>query len=1027
MQVTELFIKRPIMTTLVMIGLLFFGIVSYLNMPVSYLPAVEFPTIQVSATMSGANPQTMASSVASPLEREFSSIAGLQSMSSVNSLGSTTITLQFDLDRAIDGAALDVQAAISRAQSDLPDQITDPPSFQKVNPADSPILYIAVTSDALPMSTVNDYTKTFLTQTISTIPGVAQVDIYGEKQYAVRIRLDPRELASRQLGIDEVRDAVADANVNLPLGTLEGKEQSLMLDDNGQLKKADEYKDVIVAYRNGQPVRLCELGLVEDGVKDERFSSWHNGERSLTIAIKRQPGTNTIDIVNDIRAKLPWITSQMPASIKLDIVHDKSEFIQESVQDVKFTLELAIALVIMVVFVFLRNLASTFIASVAIPFSIIATFIVMKSMGFTLDTFSLMALTLSVGFVVDDAIVMIENIVRHLEMGKTPMQAARDGAREIGFTIISMTLSLAIVFVPIMFMAGIIGRVLHEFAMTITAAILVSGVVSLSLTPMLGSRWLKEKSRIAESDAIFSRLSKWYEASLHFCIYHRGMTMVASALLFLATAWAFIIIPKGFLPADDQGVIMGFTQARQGISYDSLEQHQKQLIPIFANTPGIAKQIQIIGNPLTNQGMAIAILEKPSKRNSLDEILSKLWKPTNSIPGLETYLVNPPMIPIGGKQAKGDYMFTLLSPDADTLYKAAQDFEILLQKDPLFTGVNSDLQISTPQVEIDINRDMASSLNISADAIEQALFTAYGERQISTIYTTVDEYKVIMQLKPEFQKNADALTMLYVRSAASGQLVRLDALSTIRETTGPVTVNHTGQLQSVTFAFSGKTGTSMGEITQAVNQLAKDKLPETISTTFEGTAGAFAESMNSLYFLLFIAIVAIYILLGCLYESFIHPLTILSGLPSAAFGGLITLLLFGYDLDLYGMVGIIMLIGIVKKNSIMVVDFALEAEKKGITPEETAFQGATIRFRPILMTTLAAIMGALPIALGIGAGAEVRRPLGLAVVGGLIFSQIVTLYLTPVFYTYMDEFQTWVNNRNGSKDNPKEKMETAEA
>lgn len=1027
MQVTELFIKRPVMTTLVMLGLLFFGIVSYLNMPVSYLPAVEFPTIQVSATMSGANPQTMASSVASPLEREFSSIAGLQSMSSVNSLGATTITLQFDLARDIDGAALDVQSAISRAQSDLPDQITDMPSFQKVNPADSPILYIAVTSTTLPMSTVNDYTKTFLTQTISTIPGVAQVEIYGEKQYAVRIRLDPRELASRKLGIDEVKDAVADANVNLPLGTLEGKEQSLMLDDNGQLKKAEGYKNIIVAYRSGQPVRLCELGLVEDGVKDERFSSWHNGEKSLTIAIKRQPGTNTIDIVNDIRAKLPWITSQMPASIKLDIVHDKSEFIQESVQDVKFTLELAIALVIMVVFVFLRNLASTFIASVAIPFSIIATFIVMSFMAFTLDTFSLMALTLSVGFVVDDAIVMIENIVRHLEMGKTPMQAARDGAKEIGFTIISMTLSLAIVFVPIMFMAGIIGRVLHEFAMTITAAILVSGVVSLSLTPMLGSRWLKEKSRIAESDALFSRLSKWYEASLHFCIRRRGMTMVASALLFLATAWAFIIIPKGFLPADDQGVIMGFTQARQGISYDSLERRQKQLIPIFANTPGIAKQIQIIGSPLTNQGMAIAILAKPNKRDSLDDILARLWKPANSIPGLETYLVNPPMIPIGGKQAKGDYMFTLLSPDADTLYKAAQDFEILLRKDPLFTGVNSDLQISTPQVEIDIDRDMASSLNVSADAIEQALFTAYGERQISTIYTTVDEYKVIMQLKPEFQKNADALTMLYVRSAVSGQLVRLDALGTIRETTGPVTVNHTGQLQSVTFAFSGKDGTSMGGITQAVNQLAKDKLPETISTTFEGTAGAFAESMNSLYFLLFIAIVAIYILLGCLYESFIHPLTILSGLPSAAFGGLVTLLLFGYDLDLYGMVGIIMLIGIVKKNSIMVVDFALEAEKKGVTPEEAAFQGATIRFRPILMTTLAAIMGALPIALGIGAGAEVRRPLGLAVVGGLVFSQIVTLYLTPVFYTYMDEFQSWVNKGDGSKDNPEEKMETAEA
>ncbi|MBU4378711.1 MAG: efflux RND transporter permease subunit, partial [Proteobacteria bacterium] len=678
--------------------------------------------------------------------------------------------------------------------------------------------------------------------------------------------------------------------------------------------------------------------------------------------------------------------------------------------DVKFTLGLAVALVILVVFIFLRNLASTFIASVAIPFSIVATFAVMHAMDFTLDTFSLMALTLCVGFVVDDAIVMIENIIRHLEMGKTPMQAARDGSSEIGFTIISMTLSLAIVFVPIMFMAGIIGRVLHEFAMTITAAILVSGVVSLSLTPMLGSRMLKSKSRIAESDPVFDRLMSWYRSSLSLCLRHRAATMVASALLFAATAAAFMVIPKGFLPSDDQGLIMGFTQARQGISYDSLERQQKETIPIIAANAGIRDQIQIIGNPLSNQGMIVALLKPASKRKSLDEILAELWGPINTLPGLEVYLVNPPMIPIGGKQAKGDYLFTLLSPDSDTLYKSAQSFDVDMRKHPLLTGVNSDLQISTPQVEIDINRDMASSLGVSANDIENALFTAYGERQISTIYTVTDEYKVIMQLKPEFQKNADALSMLYIRSSA-GNLVRLDALAQIRESTGPVTVNHTGQLESVTFSFSGKPGTSMGQITEAVQALALEKLPQTVSTLFEGTAGAFAESMNSLYFLLFIAIVAIYILLGCLYESFIHPLTILSGLPSAAFGGLITLMLFGYDLDLYGMVGIIMLIGIVKKNSIMVVDFAIQAEKTGLTPEEAAFQGATTRFRPILMTTLAAIMGALPIALGFGAGAEIRRPLGLAVVGGLAFSQIVTLYLTPIFYTYMDEFQHWLDAR----------------
>ncbi|MFH1914674.1 MAG: efflux RND transporter permease subunit [Pseudomonadota bacterium] len=1010
MQITELFIRRPVMTALTMLGLLFFGIVSYLHMPVSYLPAVEFPTIQVSASMSGANPKTMASSVASPLEREFSSIAGLQSMSSVNSLGSTTITLQFDLDRNIDGAALDVQSAIARASSNLPQEITDPPSFQKVNPADTPILYLSVRSETLPMSTVNDYSKTFLTQTISMIPGVAQVLIYGEKQYAVRIRLDPRELASRSLGIDEVRDAVAKANVNLPLGTLEGAEQSLMLEDNGQLLTADEYRDVVVAYRSGQPVRLSDLGLVEDGVKDERFSSWLNDKHSLTIAVKRQPGTNTIEIVDSIRQKLPWITSQMPAGIILDIVHDNSQFIEESVNDVKFTLGLAVALVILVVFIFLRNIASTFIASVAIPFSIVATFAVMHLMDFTLDTFSLMALTLCVGFVVDDAIVMIENIIRHLEMGKTPMQAARDGASEIGFTIISMTLSLAIVFVPIMFMAGIVGRVLHEFATTITVAILVSGVVSLSLTPMLGSRLLKSKTRIAESDPVFDQLMSWYKASLHFCLRHRGSTMIASGLLLAVTAWAFIIIPKGFLPSDDQGLIMGFTQARQGIAYESLERQQMETVPIIGSNPGIRDQIQIIGSPLSNQGMIVALLKPAGERKSLDEILRELWGPANSLPGLEVFLVNPPMIPIGGKQAKGDYLFTLLSPDSATLYASAEQFEVDLRKHPLLTGVNSDLQISTPQVEIEINRDLASSLGVTADDIENALFTAYGERQISTIYTVVDEYKVIMQLKPEFQRNSDALSMLYIRSD-SGNLIRLDALARIKESTGPVTVNHTGQLESVTYAFSGKPGTSMGQITEAVETLAIEKLPQTVSTIFEGTAGAFAESMNSLYFLLFIAIVAIYILLGSLYESFIHPLTILSGLPSAAFGGLLTLMLFGYDLDLYGMVGIIMLIGIVKKNSIMVVDFAIAAEKTGLSPQEAAFQGATIRFRPIIMTTLAAIMGAMPIALGFGAGAEIRRPLGLAVVGGLAFSQIVTLYLTPIFYTYMDEFQPWLDAR----------------
>ncbi len=1001
------------MTTLVMLGLLFFGIMAYLRMPVSYLPAVEFPAIQVTASFSGASPKVMASSVASPMEREFSSISGLQSMSSVNSLGSSTITLIFDLDRNIDDAAMDVQAAISRAESDLPSEMDENPSFQKVNPADSPILYISLRSDALPLSTVNDYAKTFLTETISMISGVAQVIIYGEKKYAVRIRLNPMELASRGLGIDEVRQSVAAANQNLPLGSLEGARQNLTVDADGQLFHAEEYKGLIVSYGSGQPVRLSDLGVVEDGVEDERFSSWHNDKANLTIAVKRQPGSNTLNIVRDIRAKLPWIQSQLPASIKMDIVHDASEFIEESVQDVKFTLSLAVALVIMVVFLFLRNIPSTFIASVAIPFSIVATFAAIYELGFTLDTFSLMALTLAVGFVVDDAIVMIENIVRHMEMGKSPMQAAREGAREIGFTIVSMTLSLVIVFVPIMFMAGIMGRILHEFAVTITSAILVSGAVSLSLTPMLASRLLRSRSRLAESDAVFDWLFGKYRTSLRFCIKHRFVTMMGSVALLGITVFLFVVVPKGFLPSDDQGFFMGFVKARQGISYKALKKKQEQLTPMFASQPSMDQQIQIIGVPLSNQGMSIGILKPLGERKmSVDETIDALRGPANSVPGMSCFLVNPPMIPIGGKQAQGDYMFTLLSASSEQLYKSAGEFEKALRENGMLTDVTSDMQISSPQVEIRIDRDMASSLGVSVNEIESTLFTAFGERKISTIYASTDEYKVIMELKPEFQINMDALHMLYVRTE-SGDLVRLDAMCSIEEGVGPQTINHTGQLDSVTFSFNGRPGTSMSGITREVEGMAKTTLPETVNSMFEGTAGAFAESMNSFYFLLLIALVAIYILLGSLYESFIHPLTIMSGLPSAALGGLLTLFVFGYDLDLYGMVGLIMLIGIVKKNSIMVVDFAIAEEKKGVFPEEAAFNGALIRFRPIMMTSLAAIMGALPIALGMGAGAEARRPLGLAVVGGLALSQVVTLYLTPVFYTYMDELQSWLGRRFG--------------
>jgi HAE1 family hydrophobic/amphiphilic exporter-1 len=1028
MKFTETFITRPIMTSLVMLGLLFFGLVAYLIMPVSYMPAVEFPTIQVTANYPGASPKTMASNVASPLEREFSAIAGLEAMSSVNSLGKTQVTLQFNLDRNIDEAAMDVQAAITKAGGSLPDNLPNPPYFEKINPADNPVLYLSMRSPTLPMTLVNEYAKTFLTQNISTIPGVAQVLIYGEKKYAVRLVLDPRKLAAKGLGVEDVREAVARENLNLPLGTLEGRDETLTIDAKGQLYVAEEYKPIIVAYREGKPVRLGELGVIRDGAENERFGAWYNGNQNITIAIKRQPGSNTIDVVDAIKARLPGIQKQMPASIQLEVVYDQSIFIKESVRDVKFTLGLAMVLVVLVVWIFLRSIPGTFISAVAIPFSIIATYAAMYKLGFTLDNLSLLALTLCVGFVVDDAIVMLENVYRHMEMGKPPMQASLDGAKEIGFTIISMTLSLAVVFIPVLFMSGIIGRVLHEFALTITIAILISGVVSLSLTPMLCSRILRPGNAHAKNkgrfDILFERMVEFYRRTLRVAIEHRLATMLVSGALLLVTALLFLVIPKGFLPTNDIDYVWGFVQARQGISYASMRDHQRSLSPILRSDPSVIGEFQVVGVPLQNQGMTFVLLKPQADRKpTADQMVLSLMPRLNSVPGLMVFLMNPPMIEIGGKRAKGNFLFTLQSPDTDQLYPLAQKFEYAMQQLPQLTGVNSDLMIANPQAFVRINRDKAATLGVTVSDIENALYTAYGERQISSIAAQNDEYQVITQLLPEFQMDMKSLSLLYVRSK-SGKLVRLDAVAGIEFSQGPVTVNHTGQLPSVTMAFNLAPGVSLGQATKVIEALAKKVLPDTITTTFEGTAEAFQKTMGSIYFLLFLAIVVIYIILGCLYESYIHPLTILSGLPSAAMGGLLTLILFGCDLNLYGYVGIIMLIGIVKKNAIMVVDFAIEREKQGLNPAEAAFEGSIVRFRPIMMTTFAAIMGALPIALGFGAGAAARRPLGLVVVGGLVFSQVVTLYLTPVFYTYMDEFQSWCGRKAAER---RARRETAEA
>lgn len=1015
MTVTELFIRRPVMTTLVMVALLFFGLIGYVLLPISYLPTIDFPTIQVSASLPGANAQTTASSVAAPLEKEFSSIAGLQSMSSVSGEGSTSITLQFNLERQIDNVSMDVQSSISKAMGALPPNMPSPPAYEKVNPSDQPVLYLVMYSDSLPLATVNDYAKTFVSQTLSMVSGVAQVLIWGEQKYTVRVKLDPRKLAAKGIGLDEVKTAVDDANVNLPLGTLDGRTQSLTIKADGQLMEAERYKSVIVSYQKGQPVRLEDLGEVYNSVENDKSLATCNDKQIILLAVKRQPGSNTIKVVEGAKAMLPTIQAQLPAAVKMEVIYDGSVSINESIHDVKFTLGLAICLVILVVFIFLRNLAGTFIAAVAVPLSIVATFAFMYQLKFSLDNLSLMALTLAVGFVVDDAIVMLENVVRHIHLGKKPFQAALEGAREIGFTIISMTLSLVVVFVPIVFMAGTIGRILNEFAITITIAILVSGVISLSLTPMLCSRLLRSSSKLAESDVVFDALLAAYRWTLRGALRWRLLVMLLSVVMLAATIYLAVVMPKGFLPSTDQGFLSGFTMAEQGIAFEEMARRQHPLTGITLQNPNVERVLQVVGMGSINQGYIIPLLKPRSQRkDGADETLMQLWPELNTLPGLQVFLQNPPMVSVGGKEGKSLYQFTLLCPDTAMLYDAAPKFEAQLGKLPQLSGVNSDLQIGNPQLEVVLNRDKAATLGITAQAVEEALFTAYGSRRVSTIYAEKDQYRVITELHQDFQKDPSALSLLTIR-ARDGQLVRLDALADMQTSYGPLTINHSGQLPSVTISFNTAPGVSLDKATRAVQELARQELPGDISTKFEGSASEFQNSMSSLTFLIILAIVVIYLILGILYESFIHPLTILSGLPSAALGGLLTLTFFQLELNLYGFVGIILLIGIVKKNAIMVVDFAIEAQRQGQSTLEAITEGCLTRFRPIMMTTCAAIMGAAPIAAGYGADGAARQPLGLVVVGGLILSQVVTLYLTPVFYTYMDGLAHWNEARAKQK------------
>ncbi len=1027
MNLPALCIRRPVMTVLLMVALVVFGVVAYPKLPVNELPNVDFPTISVSAKLPGASPETMATAVATPLENEFSTIAGISTMTSTSALGSTSITLTFGLDRNIDAAAQDVQAAISAAQRQLPTTMPTPPTFRKVNPADKAILYLTLSSDTLPLSTVNEYGETRLAQRLSMVEDVAQVNVYGSQKYAVRISVDPNKLAANGIGIDTLQQAIADANVNLATGSLNGSRQLLQVSSDGQLQRAAPYNDIVVAYRNGAPIRLSALGHASDGVQNDQVASWFDGKRAIVLAIDRQPGSNTVATVDRIRAVLPQFQASLPPSVKLGVLYDRSESIRHSVNDVQYTLLLAGVLVILVIYLFLGNASATLIPALALPVSVIGTFGVMYALGYSLDNLSLLALTLVVGFVVDDAIVMLENIMRHVEEGMEPYEASLKGAAEIGFTIFSMTISLVAVFLPVMFMGGIVGRLFHEFAVTISTAILISGFVSITLTPMLCSRFIKhgghaKKSRVVRwFDQGFNHVRAGYNRSLAWSVQRPRVVLGVFFASLLATALLFVVVDKDFIPAGDTGQLIVNVEGPDDISITAMKARQQELAAIVAEDPNIDSFMSSVGSggsrATTNNGTMFLRL-KPASERKLDpeQIIQELRQKFVRIPGIRAYIQNPPAIQVGGRQSKAQYQYTLQSVDLDTLYAASGKVERAFAALPGFQDVTSDLDLNGPAVAVQVDRARLAPLGLTMRQVQTALGTAFGANQVSTIYGSATQYWVILQVAYALQDDPAVLSQLYV-TADTGALVPLSAVASFQRTARPLTVNHQGQLPAVTISFNLAPGISLSQAVSSIDgAMAQLHLPATITGSVQGTAQAFQDSLQGMGLLLVLAVFVIYLVLGILYESFIHPLTILSGLPAAGVGALLTLMLFRAPLDLFSFVGIVMLIGIVKKNAIMLIDFALERQRvEGMTPMQAIVEACHVRFRPIMMTTMAAFAGTLPIALGIGAGASARRPLGLAVVGGLLVSQVLTLYLTPVIYLYMDRLQQRFGRRRSAQ------------